>query len=135
MSTKEEEEKRPKLNDGSESGKIFINLEYKYKNIGKVLGCKWDSITKKWYLPNITPEATITLLLNISIDEGDGQFRKLFKIPKYIITDEDEEEFDKKELAVHKMKYLKKETAIPLFGKYNAIKNTPIDYKSMFAKN
>lgn len=132
--TKAEKQNDFTLNDGkSSNGKIYVNLEYQHKEIGKKLGCKWDMTEKQWYLPNTTPTTDVQLLLSIFfVDTGKNP---LLTVRKYFISDGDNVE------VMNKLKYLKKEDAVKLFGreatkptvvKKEIIAKAQTDYRSMF---
>ena len=130
---KEKEEKRPKLN--GHDGKVYFNIPFEYRGIAQKFGAIFDYDIKKWcFIRNVTKREDVKLLLNLYSTEDETVIKptKLIKVPKYFITDDDEDEFTKKELDIHKLKYLSKENVLLLFPEHVVKNNVKNNVKDKF---
>lgn len=108
-----ENEKKPQLN-GIED-KLYVDIDFRYKDCLKALGLQFDWQMKKWYLDTKKlSKVDVRMMLNLRVCE-QNTFIKLVTVPKYLITVEDELEYDKKTLATFKTKLLLQENILLKF--------------------
>jgi hypothetical protein len=73
--------------------KVYLKVNYEEKNEAKLLGCKWDSVAKQWYI-SVTKPAVLSAfkrfeLEHVGFDDMGGaigfdEFKSMYGVVKQI---------------------------------------------------